>query len=230
MKTSIITPLFNRSDLTAEFLKSVTKYMNNETELILVDNNSGDNTLQLLAGTKKLYNKYNITIISNSTNLGFGTANNIGVKLAKGENIIFISNDVKIMGDFITPMMDYLDKHNNRAVGPRLIRTGTGWNDCFRNKITGEDIGVISYLEGFCFGLKRAIFQAVGGFPEQIFIDYEDIFLSYKLHLMGVGLSQIQLPLEHSLGGSFGTLSDARIKYTLASQQIFMDYWGFTKK
>jgi GT2 family glycosyltransferase len=229
MKTTIITPLFNRADLTIEFIKSLSKYITVDTEIIFIDNNSSDSTLQVVSGAKKLY-KLPITVVSNHKNLGFGTANNIGAKLAKGENLIFISNDVKILGDFITPMVEYLEQHNNRAVGPRLIREGTGWNDCFIKIQTGEDVGVIPYLEGFCFALRKDIFLGVGGFPEEIFIDYEDLFLSYKLRLMGVGLSQINLPLQHELGGSFGGLSDARIKFTKASQQIFMDYWGFKLK
>src|SRR5437879_6375190 len=84
---SIIIVNYNGGKLLLNCIKSVlhnTKHF----ELILVDNNSTDGSgelaVQLLPSTK---------LIRNRSNIGFSRANNIGVRVAKGEWIVLLNPD-----------------------------------------------------------------------------------------------------------------------------------------
>lgn len=218
MQLSIVTPLFNRSDLTVQFVSELSPHMTDDTELILIDNGSTDNTLGVLKVIKGTHKHFPIKILSLPKNLGFGTANNRGVQLAESENILFISNDVKILGNVVKTAIEALTTYPRDAVGPRLINFDSGWNTFTR-------FGTISYLEGFCFAVNRTAFNMVGGFDENIFIDMEDCDLCLRLHLAGTGLRQVSFPVMHELGGSFGGLSQKRLDYTLRSLHYFQQKW-----
>lgn len=219
---SIITPVFGKSHLTSEFIKGLIPFIKPDDELIIVDNNSPDNTLSVLNTMKRAID-FDLKIYSHSKNVGFGGANNIGANLAKNNKLLFLSNDVQILGDVVNVAETYLDEKPRDAIGPRLLNYDTGWN-------TFNEVGTIPYLEGFCFAIRREIFDMVGGFDEKIFIDMEDLDLSYRLHLAGIGLAQVAMPVMHTLGGSFSGLNSPRLDYTLQSQAYFLRKWHLTKK
>jgi N-acetylglucosaminyl-diphospho-decaprenol L-rhamnosyltransferase len=225
MLNSIITPVFNRSDLTVEFIRAVAPLLGEYDELIIIDNASTDNTETAVKMLSLNYPKSNIIYHKNDTNVGFGNGNNVGVSISRGENLIFISNDVNVYGDFIRPIQMYLREHPNDAVGARCITFETGWNNIW------NEIALIPYLEGWNIALKKRNFEMVGGFDPNIFIDYEDIMLSFQLHMAGIGLAQLALPIFHPMpGSSFKGLSEERIKYTMRSIEYFGNKWGFTRK
>ena len=218
MKLSIITPLFNRMDLTTKFISSLAQYMTKDTELILVNNGSSDNTLGMLRQATVTYRHFPITILSLPENVGFGTANNLGAKLAGSENLLFISNDVQILGDVVSTAFEALTQYPRDIVGPRVINVDSGWN-------TFDRFGTISYVEGFCFAVNKTNFNMVGGFDGNIFIDMEDLELCLRLHLAGIGLRQIAFPVMHELGGSFAGLNKARLDFTLRSLAYVEEKW-----
>lgn len=82
---------------------------NFKSEIIIIDNASTDNTLKLL----KPY-KDSIYLIENKENLGFGQANNLGIKYAMGNGADFIfllNQDAYIFPDTIFKLIDSLKKN-----------------------------------------------------------------------------------------------------------------------
>ncbi|MGN6196105.1 MAG: glycosyltransferase family 2 protein [Ginsengibacter sp.] len=78
------------------------------TDVIVIDNASTDNTLQLLDSFK------NIHLIKNEKNLGFGQANNIGIELAmnQGADFIFLLNqDAFVFKNTISLLADALKRN-----------------------------------------------------------------------------------------------------------------------
>lgn len=225
MKNSIIVPVYNRSDLTSVCMKSIGDFLSPMDELIIVDNNSTDNTAMLVRIYARSHPLKNIVYLKNEKNYGFGKANNIGARAAKGENLLFISNDVVVNGDFIHATEGYLHDNPNTAVGARLITWQTGWNNIW------NEVALIPYIEGWYMGVRKHIFDIILGYDENIFIDYEDVEISFRLHLAGIGLAQLALPIFHPYSGSsFSQLSESRLKYTMESLEHFGKKWGFTRK
>lgn len=119
-KYSIIIPVYNTEKYLDKCLNSIFKQTNQDFEIIVINDGSTDNSLDIL-------NKYkdDITII-NQDNMGLSVARNTGVKKACGKYLIFIDSD-----DYIENMLlekiDQVSKNN-----PDLIRFGL-------NEINGEE-------------------------------------------------------------------------------------------
>ena len=90
-------------------------------EVIVVDNASTDNSLDLVAPRPD-----NLQIIREKINHGFGRANNIGLKLAKGRYVCFLNPDTLLINNAIGVMIETIEKHNDSVVaaGPLIVGQG----------------------------------------------------------------------------------------------------------
>lgn len=223
-KFSLCTVTFNRADLMSAFINKTAPLVESlDGEWIIVDNNSTDNMKQLLNVTKKTYPDLKLTVVSSPYNRGMGGGYNQAAKLAITEKLLFVCYDIQVLGDYITPMLESLEKHPETLVGPRVINFPTGWNSFENNE-------VIPYVEGWAVGCNKSVFERLGGWDENIFLDYEDLELSYRAILGGVGLVSVTLPLLHLVGQTFETQSIERIEYTKRSLKYFCKKWNLTPK
>ncbi len=88
---SIITPTFNSQDFLAQTIDSILDQSYKNWELILIDDASTDNTINLI---KDYISKHsNISLIQNNTNQGAGVSRNKGINAAKGDFIAFLDAD-----------------------------------------------------------------------------------------------------------------------------------------
>lgn len=91
---SIIIVSFNTKEITKKCLLSLKKnfirYPLNY-EIIVVDNNSHDGSVQMFLGLEKQWN--NLQVFLSKKNLGFGKANNFGVEKSKGKYILYLNSD-----------------------------------------------------------------------------------------------------------------------------------------
>lgn len=113
---SIILVNYNTKQMTSECINSIrmqTKCCN--YEIILVDNASTD-------GSKDLFEKEKINYIYSSVNLGFGKANNIGIRQARGEYIFLLNTDTILKNDALSYFIDFEKKNgNNKVLGAYLL-------------------------------------------------------------------------------------------------------------
>jgi GT2 family glycosyltransferase len=111
-QVSIIIVNYNTKDLTKKSIQSVLdKTEGIEYEIIIVDNDSQDGSLEDLK--KNFQNK--ITIIQSKKNLGFGRANNLGIKYATGKYIFLLNSDTELINNAIKIFYDYMEQ--NEQVG-----------------------------------------------------------------------------------------------------------------
>jgi len=225
---SVITATYNRLDLTQKFISSLAPYViGNNGELIIVDYASKDQTASFLSKQARLlFPGLRLRVVLETENRGMGTALNTGVKISKGNVLLMISNDVMIEGDPIRDVVKYFAFDKSPAgslLGPRLITFNTGWNSF-------KEVEVIPYLEGWFVASTRAVWNRLRGWDERIFLDYEDMELSWRAHQIGIGLAQINLPVMHIGGQSFQTQEITRYNFTKTSQAYFCNKWGLTLK
>lgn len=91
MELSIIVPIYNVSDYLEECLDSIYRLKNQEYEVILVNDGSTDNSLEIITQyCKKFPDK---TKVINQENKGLSGARNAGLRCASGEYIAFIDSD-----------------------------------------------------------------------------------------------------------------------------------------
>jgi GT2 family glycosyltransferase len=120
MELSIIIVTHNSANVIEECLVSILNNLVNIVyEIIVVDNNSTDKTLEILSNFE--YNRF--TIVKNKQNVGFAKANNLGFRKATGEFILILNPDVIFdKKTDIKILINELDKNENVAiVAPKLI-------------------------------------------------------------------------------------------------------------
>lgn len=91
LELSIVVPVYNVEQYLEECLNSIYAVENIRKEVILVNDGSTDNSLEIL---KRYEIKYpDITVLIDKKNGGLSSARNTGIKVAKGEYISFIDSD-----------------------------------------------------------------------------------------------------------------------------------------
>lgn len=226
MKTllSVIIVTYNSSSHISRCLKSIKEKINSEFEIIIVDNNSSDDTLKEIERVKN----EKIKIIPQDQNLGFSMANNIGVKAAKGDILFFLNPDTEIEKIDVQSILDYLGNTEIGIVAPKLIMDNGKVQPSVMNfpnvknaileywlgqknkysqyaPITDKPIQVEA-VYGAAIFMKKTVYQSVGGFNNKYFLYFEDIDLCRKINKEGLKI--IFYPdviIRHSVGISSKT-------------------------
>lgn len=131
MDVSIVIVSYNTKELLSDCLKSIKKAtLNLNIETFVVDNNSSDSSSNMV---KKDYP--NVKLIENSQNLGFSKANNQALKLSKGNYVLILNPDTKLMPDTIKVMKNYMDNNPDIAVSTCRVELPNGSldRDCRRH-------------------------------------------------------------------------------------------------
>ncbi len=116
---SIIIVSFNTKKLLDDCLASVRQSLRGSSvkaEIIVVDNISGDGSREMVV---KKYPE--VLLIANRENVGFGRANNQGIRKAKGELIFLLNSDTVVRGDAIPKLVRFSKGNPDVFVGPKLF-------------------------------------------------------------------------------------------------------------
>ena len=149
---SIIIPCFNSENTIDRCLKSVFNQKFKDIEIISINDNSTDNTLNIL---KKYKNK--IKIINNKKNLGVGYSRNKGILESKGKYIIFLDSDDILREKKLIQIFKELNKFDNIdfLIGQHNIgEDGYIYREKINYKSTNEKLKFINKLDkffGYCW-------------------------------------------------------------------------------
>ena len=117
-KISYLIVTWNNADIIEECIDTLFAYSPFENEVIVVDNCSPDNTMQVVRdryGDK-------VKLIDAGDNLGFAKANNLALQHATGEYICYTNPDVIFIEDILTPMVKVLEEQPEiGVVSPMLL-------------------------------------------------------------------------------------------------------------
>jgi glycosyltransferase involved in cell wall biosynthesis len=132
MLVSIIIPVFNEQKTILEILKRVNaqKIKGVKFEIIVVNDGSTDQTINLLMENKSLYNR----LIDLSKNKGKGAAIKAGILSAKGSYILFQDGDLEYDPVDYKNLLEPIIRFNadlvlgSRLLGPPITRVSYFWN------------------------------------------------------------------------------------------------------
>lgn len=169
-------------------------------EIIVVDNNSGDDLSDLLGVDK---------IIMHSRNLGMGGGNNLGIDNSSGSYVLILNPDTIVNRSAIKILYNYLQNHSEVGIiGPKLVypdgslqfsclRFPIFWMPVLRRTFLGDffssqrdhfmmtdfnhqEIKEVDWLMGSCLMFKRDL-----SFDERYFMYFEDIDLCRQVKQLG---------------------------------------------
>lgn len=143
LKFSFIVCTYNRAKDLAKCLESIClqNYENSNFELLVVNNNSTDETTNIIESYKKNYRNINVKNINENTQ-GISFARNTGVRNAHGEFIIFIDDDETIDNEYLINLSLNLEKYPHTklccgAVIPVYESEKPKWMSPFTERLIG---------------------------------------------------------------------------------------------
>ena len=183
---SIIVPVYNASKYLENCLNSILKQTYNNIEVILIDDGSTDNSLEICKEYKK--NDKRIKII-HKENGGISSVRNLGVKESKGKYICFVDSDDYIEKDYVEVLYSGIKKYKTKLCfgGYRNVYNDGTAVDKFSNKTYKlskvKTLNKLLYVDGVDVSpwskiYEKSLFDDIT-YPEgRIF---EDTATTYKL-------------------------------------------------
>lgn len=118
MELSIIIVSWNVKTALEQCLRSIQQHLSNQSyEVVVVDNASHDGSADLVEKDFPW-----VKLIRNTTNQGFGKANNQGLQIAQGTYMLFLNDDASVTDAGVYKGIDYLQNHKKVGLlGPHLL-------------------------------------------------------------------------------------------------------------
>jgi FkbM family methyltransferase len=159
MKISVVVSCYNVADYLPNAVSSILRQRIEDTEIIVIDDKSSDNTLAVAEQLKQTTE--HLTIIQQGTNGGPGKARNAGLRQAQGEYICFLDAD-DAYGDRLfaaaIPILDERPWIDAVEFPVKLI-------NCHREVTELQKRNLETVIASNII-VRRSVAQAVGGFPE----------------------------------------------------------------
>jgi GT2 family glycosyltransferase len=219
-KVSILIVNYNGARLTADCLNSLSKVKHPAFEIIVTDNASSDNSLEVLKQFPT------VQVVKNAQNLGFAGGNNLGLIKCRGEFILLLNNDTIVRPDFLEPLVKYLETHPHVGVvqGKMLLPRLNNCLDVCGSYLTAlglpyhygyqKEDGPLyqrSYPifsgKGACLMFRRTVVEKVGGFlfDDDFFCYYEESDFCHRVWLAGYEVHFVPSPpIQHLMGATSG--------------------------
>ncbi|POY39251.1 glycosyltransferase family 2 protein [Solitalea longa] len=227
---SIIIVNYNTLQLLIDTISSVLEKSEGfKFEIIVVDNNSKENAQKVLS------DKFGELVIYSylTENIGFGRANNEGLKIARGKNIFFLNSDTLLINNAIKILNDYLNENKEVGIcGGNLFDENLRPTESYFTKLpslfaelanivlpsrlknlfynsdeffnTSATPKSVAYVTGADLMIKREVIEQTGGFNPVFFMYYEETELSYRVSKLGYKIMSIpSAEIIHLEGKSF---------------------------
>lgn len=195
---SVIVVNYNGRSYLKTCLDSLLATVGQEVELLLIDNQSSDDSVDFVQR-----NYPQVRLIQNRENSGYAGGNNLGVRYAQGDYLVILNPDTAVQPNWLQPLIAPL-QYNPRIgiTTPTLLlmdnpeRLNTAGNAMHLSGLTlcrgmgqpkelYEKTAVVSAASGAAFAIRRSLFEALGGFDSRFFMYMEDTDLSLRTQLMG---------------------------------------------
>ncbi len=206
-KISIIIPTKDRIDLLKRCIESIQNRSSYDNyEIIIVDNMSREEeTAAYLDGLRKLHE--NCRIIRFNEKFNYSKLNNYAAEFARGENLLFLNNDVEVLNsDWLEAMLEQSQRNEIGCVGAKLLYPDkkiqhvgviVGWGgraEHIYKWLHSNDIGYMGHFVSIrnysavtaaCMMIRKSIFDQVGGFDESFEIGFGDVDLCLRVRELG---------------------------------------------
>ena len=213
MEVSVIIVNYKTPQLCIDCINSVfAKTIGLNFEIILVDNDSQDNSLQIIK--EEFGDK--VILVDAKNNLGFGKANNLGAEYAQGEYLFLLNSDTILRNNAIKYLYDFIKNDSTVGiVGGNLFDNDgnhahsfkynqfdlnslkvVGFFKAMLHKLGGKmpdwefndtkkPVELSGYITGADLMIKKSIFDEVGGFDKDFFMYFEESEMTYRVRQLG---------------------------------------------
>jgi GT2 family glycosyltransferase len=194
-----VTVTYNSADV----LRACWSAADKPFDWIVVDNGSQDSSADVAE-------QLGARVVRLSRNVGFATANNLGVRQSAGPYLLFANPDLVLEPGGLNVLRAHLDVYGG-LVAPQLLSTGgepqpngrglpyvtarlgnrrvwpfSRLHAAYRVLAGPGEARWVCWLAGAAVAIRRSDFEAIGGWNERFFLYYEDIELGLRAWTHGL--------------------------------------------
>jgi len=226
---------YNNYFNTEKCVKDILKLHVPDSEVVVIDNNSSDDSFNKL---KKLKKYSDITLLLSEKNNGFASGNNIGINYVLKRNFDYfaiLNNDLIIESNIFSPMVDYLknnfdvamvgpsiwENNNLKNIGNRINFTRIGYDNSI--PLNGKkEVVDVDFLIGACMIVRSSAVLKVGLMPEVYFLNYEETEWCLKFKINGYNIKCLtQYKVNHIGGASISKFNGMQIYFLRRNLVLF---------
>ncbi len=237
MRVSIILVTYNAEATIREAILSLQQQSYRDCEIIVVDNDSRDNTLPIVRELLPEGGK-NGKVVCSKANAGFAGGNSSGLKYAAGEYIALLNADAFAGPQWLQRLVEAMDSQEGAGIcASRIISFGSSAidsaGDGFSRSLQGfkrgegelpEMYGERGYVFGACACAalyRRKMVEEIGFFDDDFFLIHEDTDLNLRAQLAGWKVLYVpEAVVYHKVRSSIGNMSDIAIYYTIRNRDL----------
>lgn len=242
-EVSYIVVTYNSQNHIAKCIESILNQSHKNFEIVIVDNDSKDDTRTILQSLTDKNN--NIKLILNSENTGYGNAIMSGFENSRGDFLAILNADSFLEKEWAENMLkgfrsddDIMSASGVVFFPDGQVQTTGGMMDKY-GAIAQRDGKIYNsrkiksyklfYNDGSCFMLKRKILEIIR-FDPNLFLYYEDVDMSWRIRLLGykIGFAKDAISY-HDSGQSFLDVNTTKF-YFLARNRLYVCMKNYSKR
>lgn len=234
---------FNSEKYIAKCINSILNQSHKNYEIIVIDNNSQDNTVSIVKNLAMENEK--IKLISNQSNVGYGNAITMAIGNSKGEFIAILNDDVSLDLEWTINLLKIFrtDEKIMSVSGMVLFPNGElqsagGMMDKYGAVVQKESkifherkikSASLFYNDGSAFIIRRKILDEVS-FDPKLFLYYEDVDFSWKIRMLGYRIEYTsEAIVYHDVGHSNSDMSVSKFYY-ISRNRIYVCQKNYSSK
>ena len=234
-KISVVLPVFNGGRYIEKAIDSVLSQSLDDFELIIVNDGSTDNTLEIING----FNDKRIILI-NQENRGPGAARNRALEIVRGEYVMFLDSDDWFFDDAFETAYNEASQKDTDITIFQIIKFDSGnfsendwfnlnnFDETFDNRVFNPhecgdflfDISVSACQKIF---KRQFLFKINARFPEGIYFEDMPFFFYTFLKAQRISIIRKHLYVRQKHPGSITESVDSKFLDTVPAGQILMD-------
>jgi GT2 family glycosyltransferase len=238
----VVTVTYNSAMVIEGFMKSILAQRHTDFVLFIIDNDSRDNTLSLLAN----YDDKRIKVFANKKNVGVAEGNNQGIASALEADcqfVLLVNNDTEFNSDLLSEMIVSAEAHHAEMLTPKImffepkdvIWCAGGFFQPWRGYSTGHygegrrdsarfDVARrITYAPTCCMLIAVSVFAKIGLMDPRYFVYYDDTDFCWRARELGIRFwYDSRGVLYHKVSSlTGGSESDFAIQYATRNKVYF---------
>ncbi len=242
-KVAVVILNWNGLEMLRRFLPGVVEYT--KGKVYVADNASSDGSMSWLSEECP-----QVKTIRLDRNYGFAEGYNRALSRVDAEYYVLLNSDVEVRGDWLSPMVDYMDAHPEvAACQPKILSwhapgkfeyagaaggflDALGYPYC-RGRIFGtveedhgqyDEVCPVFWATGAALMVRSSVYKAVGGLDGRFFAHMEEIDFCWRLRNRGYDVVCVPDSVVWHVGGGTLPKSNSRKTYLNFRNNLYMLY------
>ena len=161
LKVSVSVCAYNEEKYIGKLLRALLDQTFNDFEIVLIDDNSNDNTLKIV----KSFSDSRIRYVRNDTRLGYARSSNKSLQFCAGDYVFFTGGDCVVANDWIEQGLKCFETENCAGVEGTICYVSKEYRPTYSDYVMRNDAPG-SFMTG-CMAYRRSVLKEVGGFDER---------------------------------------------------------------